>query len=149
MKATRGLMAAAVFASAVWAGIIASSSGSAIAAPAPCSTVRRERCFFVMNMVWSPALRSGRNDGSGRSFGSVGSYLCGPRDRGRRRRRAPPEGIAVHDAEHDGLEAVVLGLGVAHDVAHGGHVVEVDVATHRVDHQLLGDGLRQLVTADS
>ena len=47
----RGFGAAAVFASAVAAGIIASSSGNATAAPTPCSTVRRERCFRVMNMA--------------------------------------------------------------------------------------------------
>ena len=32
------------------AGTIASSIGSAIVTPTPRSTVRRERCFFVMNM---------------------------------------------------------------------------------------------------
>ena len=41
----RGVGFAAVSASAVAAGIMASSSGSAMAAPTPCSTVRRERCF--------------------------------------------------------------------------------------------------------
>ena len=52
-KPTRGFTAAAVFASAVPAGIIASSSGRAMAAPAPLSIVRRERCFFVRNMCFS------------------------------------------------------------------------------------------------
>ncbi len=42
---------AAVWASAVAAGIIASSSGSASVTPAPFSTVRRDRCFLVMNIV--------------------------------------------------------------------------------------------------
>ncbi len=45
--------AAAVAASAVRAGIIASSSGSASVAPTPRSTVRRDRCFFVTNMCVS------------------------------------------------------------------------------------------------
>ena len=40
----------AVWASAVRAGIIASSRGSAIVAPIPRSTVRRDRCFFVTNI---------------------------------------------------------------------------------------------------
>ena len=42
---------AAVCASAVAAGTIASSSGSASVTPAPLSTVRRERWRFVRNMV--------------------------------------------------------------------------------------------------
>jgi hypothetical protein len=50
MNAMRGLAFAAVFASAVLAGTIASSSGKAIAAPAPRSSVRREMCLRVMNM---------------------------------------------------------------------------------------------------
>src|SRR6478736_8997792 len=52
----RGFGAAAVFASAVAAGIIASSSGSATAAPVPFSTVRRERCLRVMYMLASSLL---------------------------------------------------------------------------------------------
>ena len=51
-KPRRGLMAAAVFAKAVLAGIIASSNGSEMATPAPFRTVRRERCFFVRNMAY-------------------------------------------------------------------------------------------------
>jgi len=47
----RGLPAAAVFASAMPAGIIASSSGSETLAPMPRRTVRRERCFLVMNIA--------------------------------------------------------------------------------------------------
>ncbi len=43
--------AAAVCASAVRAGIIESSNGNAMAAPAPRSSVRRERCFLVMNIA--------------------------------------------------------------------------------------------------
>src|SRR5688572_6927150 len=45
----RGLPFAAVLARAVCAGIIASSNGSAMDVPRPRSTVRRERCFLVMN----------------------------------------------------------------------------------------------------
>ena len=47
-KRLRG--AAAVFRKGVRAGTIDSIKGSAIVAPIPCNTVRRERCFFVMNM---------------------------------------------------------------------------------------------------
>jgi hypothetical protein len=34
----------------VWAATIESSSGSATDAPMPRNTVRRDRCFFVMNI---------------------------------------------------------------------------------------------------
>ena len=40
--------AASVFASAVRAGTIASSSGNATVTPMPFRTVRRDMCFFVM-----------------------------------------------------------------------------------------------------
>src|SRR6187200_1511456 len=52
MKANRfGVEPAAVCAHAVAAGFIASSSGSAMVAPTPFSTVQREICFFVKNIV--------------------------------------------------------------------------------------------------
>src|SRR6185312_5981567 len=51
MNPSLALGAAAVFASAVCAGIMASSRGNAMLAPAPLSTVRRERCFLVRNMA--------------------------------------------------------------------------------------------------
>jgi len=41
---------AAVFRWAVAAGTIASRNGNATVAPSPRRTVRRERCFLVMNM---------------------------------------------------------------------------------------------------
>jgi hypothetical protein len=48
---------AAVCASAVAAGIIASSSGNASVTPAPRNTVRRLRCLFVTNMGSSSLCR--------------------------------------------------------------------------------------------
>ena len=56
-KPRRVLTAAAVCAHAVCAGIIASSSGSAMVAPAPFRTVRRDRCFLVRNMAGLQAFR--------------------------------------------------------------------------------------------
>ena len=47
MNATRVRGAPAADALRTPAGIIDSSSGNASATPAPRSTVRRERCFFV------------------------------------------------------------------------------------------------------
>ncbi len=46
----RGFAAAAVCAIAVAAGIIASSSGRDTLTPRPRNTVRRDRCFLVMNI---------------------------------------------------------------------------------------------------
>ena len=43
--------AAAVLANAVAAGVIASSTGSAIVTPRPRSIVRRDMCFFVRNSI--------------------------------------------------------------------------------------------------
>src|ERR1051325_7937929 len=51
MKPMRGEGFAAVCDKAVDAGIMASNNGSPTATPAPRRNVRRERCFFVMNMV--------------------------------------------------------------------------------------------------
>ena len=45
---------AAVLASAVRAGTIASRNGRATVAPSPFSTVRRDKCFCVMNIPISP-----------------------------------------------------------------------------------------------
>src|SRR5580658_2180786 len=108
----RGLMLAAVSAHAVPAGIMASSSGSAMTAPAPLRTVRRDRCFLVRNMAWSPVL--GRSTQVGR--------LC----RHRRRRRsggcALAESVALHNPQYDRFELVIVVRGLVHDVAHAGHV---------------------------
>src|SRR5215471_6393135 len=51
---------AAGSASAVVGGIIASRSGSAIVAPAPLSTVRRDKCLRVRNIVYMTLTFSGR-----------------------------------------------------------------------------------------
>ncbi len=54
----RGFDAAAVCASAVAAGTIADSSGKPIAALPPFSSVRRDKCFLVMNISASLGRRS-------------------------------------------------------------------------------------------
>src|SRR5687768_2600815 len=122
MKPTLSFGAAAVCASAVPAGIMASSSGSAIVAPTPRSTVRRDRCFFVTNIV----------------------TLLLPRVIVGWRRRAEPERLAQSDAGQDRRETVVLPLRVAHDAPHGRHVVVLDAAAERMNHELLGQGLHEL-----
>src|SRR5262245_19935792 len=57
-KHSRVAGAAAVCAQAVPAGIIASSNGKAIDAPAPFKTVRRDKCFRVRNMLRFSVLAS-------------------------------------------------------------------------------------------
>src|ERR1700722_2845399 len=158
MKPMRGFGEAAVLASAVPAGIMASSSGSAIDTPIPRRTVRRDRCFLVMKciLVTTPrrlCLHS-----------YPGSPLAGcPVRRMRRtllllrlgslrlvrnrviRGRALLELVTVDDPHDDRREAIVVFRAVAHDGADRRHIVIVDRATRRVGHQLLGDGLYKLV----
>src|SRR5690606_8235225 len=100
-KPSRRPGVAAVFASAVPAGTIASSNGSAIDAPAPRSTVRRDRCFRFRNIARSSSnpLLQGRRLDHLRGFFRLVEGL------------SLPESIARHDTEHDGLEAVVVALG--------------------------------------
>src|SRR5687768_3279106 len=64
----RGFGLAAVWASAVRAGTIASRNGSAITAPAPRRIVRRGMCFLEINMVTPSPLTCGpvRLGGGGR-----------------------------------------------------------------------------------
>src|SRR5580692_907899 len=60
MKAIFILGAAAVCTRATVAGIIASSNGSAITAPTPRRTVRRDKCFLVRNIMSDPSDHSMR-----------------------------------------------------------------------------------------
>src|ERR1700733_7653813 len=138
-KPTRGFTTAAVSASAVPAGIIASSKGSAIAAPAPFRTVRRDRCFLVRNMALCLQIFSRRGSKVGR--------LRRQRRRQGRGGGALAECIALHDTQHDGLEPIVVFGRIAHDLAHGGHVVVFHRTTDRIGHQLFGDRLGELWTA--
>src|ERR1700734_2996049 len=104
-----GVGVAAVAASAVRAGIIASSKGSATAAPMPRKNVRRSRCFLVMNIRSPLFLMTGR---------------CNLDRAGRRLRRSfHLERYALRDSHHYRREPVVVPLGVAHNLAYRRHVV--------------------------
>ena len=59
MKASRRAGRAGVRVMAVSAGTMASSNGSATAAPIPRSTVRRGKAFFVMNHGCTLRIRNG------------------------------------------------------------------------------------------
>src|SRR5690606_33929839 len=119
---------AAVCASAVRAGIIASSSGSAMVAPTPRRTVRRDRCFFVMNIL----LSSFPTQGSGviRKSLSVDALVvlcarCQTRFSGQRRES---KRLARDDAGQNRRERIVVACRIAHDPADRGHVVILDAA---------------------
>src|SRR5690606_25811240 len=101
------------------AGFIASRRGSAIQAPAPRSTVRRERCFFVMNM--RTALLSPRFAVSGKRAPTPFFARSVRRHDGALRLRGPAhqERIARHDLPDDRREAIVVLCGFADDPAHG------------------------------
>src|SRR5277367_5960526 len=120
MNPSRGFGAAAVLAIAVAAGIMASSSGRPTVTPNPRSTVRRLRCFLVMNMV-CPLQLGG--DVTGRTGGLAGS-LHGD--------FVFAEGLTVDDSQHDrGKPVMVLGR-IAHDGANRRHVVIIQTATQSV-----------------
>src|SRR5882762_1704116 len=122
MKPMRGFGEAAVFASAVPAGIMASSSGRAIDTPIPRSTVRRDRCFLVMKCILNLLLRLG-------SLRLVRNRVI--------RGRALLELVTVDDLHHYRREPIVVVRAVAHDRADRRHIVVIDRATRRVGYQLL------------
>src|SRR5690348_5084450 len=101
--------AAAVAASAVPAGIMASKIGSAIDAPTPRSTVRRERCFLVMNTL--ELLRPLSVAVCGLRGLQIRRAVAGCRYALRRELRA------LDDAEHDRVEAILIAVRLAHDGA--------------------------------
>src|SRR5688572_23529529 len=107
----RGFGAAAVCASAVAAGTMADSSGKPMAAVPPWSSVRRDKCFLVMNISASCRLLGGTPHAE---------------------RHAP------RHAQDDRLETIALALRVRHDAAHDGHVVMLDASAEREGEQFLG-----------
>src|SRR6266849_1311410 len=106
---------AAVCASAVAAGTIAASNGSAKVTPAPLRNSRRGICFFETNMLVAPfftvslawRLRLTRNS----RLGALRIHL---------------ERLALDDAEDEGGEAVVVACGLPRDGADQRHVPILD-----------------------
>ena len=120
MKPRRGLDAATVCASAVPAGIMASSNGRAIVAPAPLRTVRRDRCFFVKNitgLLRSRLISSLPALGRGCRLRACGTHRLKPRQ-GR------------------WTETIVSAAACTDDAANGGHVAVVEASTERIGHQV-------------
>src|ERR1051325_7041486 len=108
-KPSLGTGLAGVFAHAVAAGIIASSSGSASAACAPFRNVLLGIAFFVMIIVFAPQ-----------------SAILNPQSSIRipqLKRRA------LHDAQDQRRKAIVVLASLAQDRADGGRVVVLDASS--------------------
>src|SRR5215510_4084979 len=118
MPQKRLLGSAAVLTSGVAAGIIESSSGSASVTPMPRWKVRRGRYFFVMNDM-------------------IRSLSARPEARALRL-HLHLERCALGDAENQIRETIAVLRRVAHQRAHGRHVVVLRLASDAVHHQLLG-----------
>src|ERR1700730_14482819 len=103
----RGFGLAAVCASALEAGIIASSKGRASVALADFRMVLREMCFFVMNMSVSCLnLTTGH-----RPLAADRCFLV------------HLERVALHDGHHYGRELVLAAGRIAHDRPHQRHIL--------------------------
>src|SRR5690242_13621369 len=110
MKPRCGVGLAAVCASAVRAGIIASSNGSAIAVPMPRKNVLRGRCFLVMNILSGLLFLLHRSDLSGRSRG----------------RNLPHLELRTGGDAHDDIRELVVVLGgIANDLTDSRLIVPI------------------------
>src|SRR5579862_9039686 len=130
-----GVGFAAVCAKAVRAGIMASSSGSARAVPTPRRTVRRVKCFLVMN-IWmllfcfASLLLRGHLRG--------GRWLNGFYHTRLERRRG-------NNSHHNRRELVIVVLSVLHNLPDAGHVEILDPSAQRIRHQFLRERLHELL----
>src|SRR5712692_4458259 len=117
-------------------GTIASSSGSASAAPMPRKKVRRGNAILVIVMTGSLLLNKTRNAGC--PYGP--SSLTSGRRGGRWRRYSRPhlKGRAPDNARDQRPKTVMVRGRVARDLADGGRVVVFDAAPERIDEQLFG-----------
>src|SRR5690242_20045528 len=123
MQARRVLGAAAVLATGVCAGTMESSNGRAKDTPIPRRTVRRERCFLVMNIALGLLIQV-----AGNSIGRRTHILF---------RSSHFERRTFHDSENErGKSVVVLGR-FALDGANERHVVIVDHAADTISQKAL------------
>src|SRR4051794_24915875 len=120
MNPRRGAALAAVCASAVLAGIMASSNGRETVASALRRNVLLGRCFLVRYMAFSSSL----------------PLLAGTHEGAVFRHRHHLELIAGNDAGDDCGKMVTLSFCLVHDAAHGWHVVAFHGAANGVHQQL-------------
>src|ERR1700730_3449593 len=132
MKPIRGTGAAAVLATAVNAGTIASSSGSPKVAPTPRRNVRRGSASFVITIPILSFVRILRPHSSS----------C----HRRRSTRSPPlERHTVDDTSHQRFERVLARGGITHDRADVRLVRWLRAAAERVADQLRDHGAGELL----
>src|SRR6187402_2109206 len=110
------------------AGTIASSSGSDTAAPMPLMNVRRSSFFFERNIALPLLLLCLVACLAGRRRARL--CLCLPH----------LERRALHHAEHQRTELVVVLRRLTDDAADDGKVEVLDVASNGVHQELLGHG---------
>src|SRR5688572_3433889 len=103
----------AVFATAVNAGIMPSSSGKASVAPRPRNTVRRGIAFFVMIIAPDSLSLNGR-------------ILCNVCFGRAARSNAHGKRRALHNAQHERRPSVVLRGRFSRDFADGRHVMVIE-----------------------
>src|SRR5262245_6024069 len=106
MNPMRGVGWAAVWDSAVDAGIMASNKGSPTATPAPRRNVRRESCFLVMNMDTPSNFRHYPQRHRGISRCPCVSVVYP--SVALRRNLTHLERRALHDPHHDGRKSPIL-----------------------------------------
>src|SRR3954470_23197182 len=121
---------AALVAAADSAGTIASSNGSASAAPTPRRNVRRGKAIFVMIIYLLSLIRMLLNTLLLTRRRGSALFLEG----------RPPhlERRALHDAEHERRDAIVVARRVAHDRAHGGVGVLFRAPPERIGKRVFG-----------
>src|ERR1700722_11759172 len=111
MKASFIFGAAAGWARATAAGIIASSNGSATTAPTPRSTVRRDKCFLVRNIMSNPLAHSVRYQHLSHFHVRLPGALSGGHLFHLKVR-------TCYDSDQDRREAVVVIGRIAQDLSH-------------------------------
>src|SRR6267142_499735 len=122
----RDLGLAAVCASVVAAGTIASSSGSASVAPAPRRTVRLDMCFLVRN-ISSVLLLTGHAQLIALSRLHV-HLKC----------------LAPDDAGDDRRQAILRSCRIPHNRSHQRHILILEAAAEGIREALLGDHPNEL-----
>src|SRR5262245_3256999 len=122
----RVLGLAAVCASAVAAGTIASSSGSASVAPAPFKTVRREMCFLVRNINGALLLTG---------YAQLIALS---------RLHVHLKSLAPDDADDDRRQAIPRRCRIPHNRSDHRHILIFDAAAEGIREELLGDHPNEL-----
>src|SRR6266446_4252997 len=132
MNPQRAIGLAAVFASGVWAGTMDSRNGNATATPAPRRKVRRDKCFFVMNI------------GAASLIIVSSCYLISFLFRVFRLFHLHLERSAFDDSENERRKLIVSAGGISKDRADNRHVVILDSTAEAVRQKHLGHGTYKL-----